>query len=75
MVSRTIAIELSDETASALEQAARDEGMPVGALIARALKRDLFVRQFRRLRAETLAHLRTTGEGELTDEEVFRMIS
>lgn len=36
---------------------------------------DWSARRFRELRDETLEHLRNTGQGDLTDEDVFRMLS
>lgn len=74
-MSGTILVELPDEVRSALDEATRDEGLSASELIGRALKNYLFVRQFRRLRAETLEHMRATGQGELSDEDVFRIIS
>jgi hypothetical protein len=75
VVSGAILVELPEEVRSALDEATRDEGLSANELIGRALKSYLFVRQFRRLRVETLEHMRATGQGELTDEDVFRMIS
>jgi predicted transcriptional regulator len=71
----SIRLDLSDEISSALDEAARDEGLPANDLIGRALKNYLFVRRFRQLRAETLEHMRATGQGDLSEEDVFRLVS
>ena len=68
-------IHLRDDLRSALANAARAEGISIDELLARALKRYLFVRRFRHLRAETMEHIRQTGQGEFTDDDVFRIIS
>jgi hypothetical protein len=39
------------------------------------LKKYLFVSRFRELRAETLEEMRKSGRGDLTDEDVFRLVS
>lgn len=70
-----ITVDISDEARSALEEATRAEGLPADQIVDRALKRHLFVRRFRELRAETLEHMREIGQGDLTDEEVFRIVS
>ena len=68
-------IQLPNDLRSALDEAARAEGVSIDELLARALKRYLFVHRFRQLRSETLEHMRATGQGELTDDDVFRIIS
>ena len=68
-------IHLRDDLRSALANAARAEGISIDELLARALKRYLFVRRFRQLRSETMEHIRQTGQGEFTDDDVFRIIS
>ena len=65
-----IAIRLHDETRTALDTAAKDEGLSEDALIQKALSDYFFIRQFRNLRE------RLTSEGkELTDQDVFELIS
>ena len=71
----SILVDLPDEVRSALDEATRAEGLSANELIGRALKNYLFVRRFRQLRAETLEHMRASGQGGLTDEDVFRMVS
>lgn len=68
-------IQLPDDLRSALDEAARAERISSNELLARALKRYLFVHRFRQLRSETLEHIRETGQGEFTEEDVFRIIS
>lgn len=74
-MSSSITVDLPDEVRSALDEATRAEGLSASEIVGRALKSYLFVRRFRELRAETLAHMRETGQGDLTDEDVFRLIS
>lgn len=74
-MSSSIVVDLPEEVRSALDKATRAEGVSASELISRALKNYLFVREFRRLRDETLDHMRRTGQGDLTDEDVFRTVS
>jgi predicted transcriptional regulator len=71
----SITLELPDEVRSALDEETRAEGVPAGEIVERALRSYLFARRFRKLRADTLVHLRETGQDDLTDEDVFRLIS
>ena len=69
-MSQLISIRLPDETITALDNAANEEGLSEDALIQKALSDYLFVRQFRNLRE------RLMSEGkELTDQDVFDLIS
>ena len=70
-----ITVDISDEARSALDRATQDEGLTESEIVDRALKRHLSARCFRELRAETLEHMRETGQGDLTDEDVFRIVS
>ena len=70
-----ITLDLPDEVQADLDAASRAEGVPASQIVGQALKNYLFVRRFRELRAETLEHMRQTGQGDLTDDDVFRMIS
>jgi uncharacterized protein YnzC (UPF0291/DUF896 family) len=70
-----ITVDISDEARSALDEATRDEGLSADEIVDRLLKRHYFVRRFRELRAETLEQMREIGQGDLTDEDVFRMVS
>lgn len=74
-VSLSITLELPEEVQSALNEASRAEGVSAGEIVGRALRSYLFVRKFRELRTETLLHMRETGQGNLTDEDVFRLVS
>lgn len=71
----SITVDLPDEVRSALDEATRAEGVSASEIVGRALRGYLFVRRFRELRAETLGHMRETGQGDLTDEDVFRLVS
>lgn len=71
----TITVELSGPVLSALDDAVRAEGVSASEIVDRALRRDLFVRRFRALQAETMQHLRESGMGDLTDEDVFTIDS
>ncbi|MBW3570832.1 MAG: CopG family transcriptional regulator [Gemmatimonadetes bacterium] len=71
----SITVDLSDEVRSALDEATRSEGVSASVIVGEALKKYFFVRRFRELREETLAHMRNTGQGDLSDEDVFRAVS
>lgn len=71
----SITVDLPDEVRSALDEVTRAEGVSADEIVERALRSYLFVRRFRELRAETLAHMRETGQDDLTDEDVFRLVS
>lgn len=72
-MSAHITVELSDEVRSALDDAARAQGVSISEIVDRVLKRYVFVQRFRQLRLETLQHMHDTGQGELTDADVLRM--
>jgi hypothetical protein len=74
IVGSSITVDLSDEVRSALDEATRAEGVSASQIVDRALKKHLFVHRFRELRAETLAHIRGTGQGDLTDDDVFHVV-
>ena len=69
-MSQSIEIKLPDETRTALELAAGEEGVSESALIEKALTDYLFLRQFRSLRERMVAK-----DSALTDQEVFDLIS
>jgi predicted transcriptional regulator len=69
-MSQTIIINLPDETRSALDQAAGEEGLSESALIEKAVTDYLFLRQFRNLRERMIAK----GTGS-TDQDVFDLVS
>ena len=69
-MSQLISIRLPDETITALDNAANEEGLSEDALIQKALSDYLFVRQFRNLRERLMSQ----GK-ELTDQDVFNLIS
>ena len=66
-----IRVDISEDARSALDEATRADGVSASEIVDRALKRHLFVRRFRELQAETMEHLRKSGIGVLTDEDVF----
>ena len=69
-MSQLISIRLPEETITALDNAANEEGLSEDALIQKALSDYLFVRQFRNLRERLMSQ----GK-ELTDQDVFDLIS
>lgn len=71
----TITVDLPDEVRPALDAAARAEGVSASDIVEEALRKYFFVRHFRELRDQTLEHMRSTGQGDLTDEDVFGVIS
>lgn len=74
-MSLSITIDLPAEVRAALEAATRTEGVTESEIVERALKSYFFARRFRELRDETLAQLREAGRGDLTDDDVFRLVS
>jgi len=69
-VSQTITIDLPDDTRSALDRAAGEEGLSESALIEKALTDYLFLREFRNLRERMMSRNPT-----LTDQDVFNLVS
>ncbi len=72
-MSTTITVELSDAARAALDDAVRAEGVSASEIVDRALRRHLFLRLFGELQAETIQHLRESGMGDLTEEDVVAM--
>lgn len=70
-MSKTIVVDLSDETKSALDEAVREEGLSQNELIDKALQDYLFIRRFRSLRERMMSQ---AGKA-FTDQEVFDLIS
>lgn len=70
-MSRCITLELSERVESALAEATREEGISQDAIVTAALDDYLFIRKFRRLREK----MRTHGEREYTEDEVFEIVS
>ena len=70
-MSKTISVDLSDETKTALDEAVREEGLSQNELIDKALQDYLFIRRFRSLRERMMSQ---AGKA-FTDQEVFDLIS
>ena len=69
-MSQMITISLPDDTRSALDDAAAEEGLSEKALIEKALGDYLFIRRFRNLRERLISQ----GK-DLTDQDVFDLVS
>ena len=69
-MSQTITISLPDDTRSALDDAAVEEGMSESALIEKAVSDYLFIRRFRNLRERLMSQ----GKN-LTDQDVSDLVS
>ena len=69
-MSQAITISLPDDTRSALDDAAVEEGMSESALIEKAVSDYLFIRRFRNLRERLMSQ----GKN-LTDQDVFDLVS
>ena len=69
-MSEMITISLPDETRSALDDAASEEGLSENALVEKALSDYLFIRRFRNLRERLMSQ----GK-DLTDQNVFDLVS
>ena len=69
-MSQTITIRLPDDTMSALNDAANEDGLSESALIEKAVADYLFIRRFRSLRERLMSQ----GKN-LTDQDVFDVVS
>jgi predicted transcriptional regulator len=69
-MSQMIIISLPDETRTALDDAANEEGLSENALVEKALSDYLFIRRFRNLRERLMSQ----GKN-LTDQDVFDLVS
>ena len=69
-MSQIITISLPDETRTALDDAANEEGLSENALVEKALSDYLFIRRFRNLRERLMSQ----GK-DLTDQNVFDLVS
>ncbi len=69
-MSQTITINLADETRSALDNAAQEEGLSQSAIIEKAVSDYLFIRRFRSLRERLMSQSKN-----LTDQDVFDLVS
>ena len=69
-MSQMITVSLPDETRTALDDAAHEEGLTENALIEKAVSDYLFIRRFRSLRDRLMSQ----GK-DLTDQDVFDLVS
>jgi predicted transcriptional regulator len=69
-MSQMITISLPDETRTALDDAANEEGLSENALVEKAVSDYLFIRRFRSLRDRLMSQ----GK-DLTDQDVFDFVS
>jgi predicted transcriptional regulator len=69
-MSQMITISLPDETRTALDDAANEEGLSENALVEKALSDYLFIRRFRNLRERLMSQ----GKA-LNDQDVFDLVS
>ena len=69
-MSQMITISLPDETRTALDTAANEEGLSENALVEKALSDYLFIRRFRNLRERLMSQGKV-----LTDQNVFDLVS
>ena len=69
-MSQMITISLPDETRTALDDAANEEGLSENALVEKALSDYLFIRRFRSLRERLMSQ-----DKDLNDQDVFDLVS
>jgi len=69
-MSQMITISLPDETRTALDDAANEEGLSENALVEKAVSDYLFIRRFRNLRERLMSQ----GK-DLNDQDVFDLVS
>jgi predicted transcriptional regulator len=69
----TLTIRIDKELEQLLEESSRQTGRSKSELVRQALKRQLSIESFQRLRKELLPY--GEAKGWLTDEDVFREVS
>lgn len=69
-MSQMITICLPDETRTALDDAATEEGLSENALVEKAVSDYLFIRRFRNLRERLMSQA-----DDLYDQDVFDLVS
>ena len=69
-MSQMITITLPDETRTAHDDAANEEGLSENALVEKAVSDYLFIRRFRNLRERLMSQSK-----DLTDQDVFDFVS
>ena len=69
-MSQMITITLPDETRTALDDAANEEGLSENALVEKAVSDYLFIRRFRNLRERLISQ-----GNDFTDQNVFDFVS
>ena len=69
----SISISLPEQVKAELDRFTQDAGISRSDAVREALQEYLFVRKFRRLRQEMMAH--AEAQGIFTDEDVFRELS
>jgi hypothetical protein len=69
-MSQVITISLPDETRTALDDAATEEGLSENALVEKALSDYRFIRRFRNLRGRLMSQ-----GNNLNDQDVFNLVS
>jgi predicted transcriptional regulator len=69
----TLTIRLDDKLERELERLARQTGRPKSELARDALRKQLAIQRFRKLRREAMPYAEAAGY--LTDEDVFRDVS
>jgi len=69
-MSQLITISLPDETRTALDDAANEEGLSENALVEKAVSDYLFIRRFRNLRERLMSQ-----GNDLNDQDVFDLVS
>jgi len=72
-MAESISVSLPEDVQQELEKITREEGVPKGELIEKALKQHLFLRRLRLLRERMAA--KAQSQGISTDQDVFDRIS
>lgn len=67
----TITVSLPEETALALQEATREEGLSQNELIMKAVMDYLFIRKFRSLRER----MQSKAQKSYTDQAIFEIVS
>lgn len=73
-MSESLTIDLTDDLKAQIDAISSAEGVSATDWARRAIEARVFIRRFRSVREEMLRHLDERGI-QLTDEDVFKMVS
>jgi predicted transcriptional regulator len=74
MMSESLTIDLTDDLKAQIDALSSADGVSAADWVRRAIEAHVFIRRFRSVREEMLRSLDERGI-QLTDEDVFKMVS